>query len=187
FYKTFPLPLEGEDRRVTVALLSDLLRSSYRTARLAALDLVASSRGKLAQEISLAETVKALAVQEEAELSSAALRAAMTFPSLMQDSETLSVPLRTLQNAVQKASSAQVPENLLAISLEIAFTQTALSKNPQVADLLDQFIARRDMRLLPCDAHHCSIEPAAQTRGLQRSATARKLPLRIEGRRSGQS
>ena len=54
------------------------------------------------------------------------------------------VPLRTLQNAVQKASSAQVPENLLAISLEIAFTQTALSKNPQVADLLDQFIARRD-------------------------------------------
>ena len=144
FYKTFPLPLEGEDRRVTVALLSDLLRSSYRTARLAALDLVASSRGNLAQEISLAETVKALAVQEEAELSSAALRAAMTFPSLMQDSETLSVPLRTLQNAVQKASSAQVPENLLAISLEIAFTQTALSKNPQVADLLDQFIARRD-------------------------------------------
>ena len=88
--------------------------------------------------------MKALAVQEEAELSSAALRAAMTFPSLMQDSETLSVPLRTLQNAVQKASSAQVPENLLAISLEIAFTQTALSKNPQVADLLDQFIARRD-------------------------------------------
>src|SRR5439155_18297313 len=52
----FPRPLEGEDRRVTVALLSDLLRSSYRPARLAALDLVASSRGKLAQEISLAES-----------------------------------------------------------------------------------------------------------------------------------
>jgi hypothetical protein len=49
-----------------------------------------------------------------------------------------------LQNAAQKASSAQVPENLLAIALEMAFTQPALSKNPQVADFLDQLIARRD-------------------------------------------
>jgi hypothetical protein len=88
--------------------------------------------------------VKALAVQEDAELSSAALRAAMTFPSLMQDSEMLSIPVRTLQITAQRASSAQVLENLLAISLEIAFTQPALSKNPQVADLLDQLVGRRD-------------------------------------------
>jgi HEAT repeat protein len=146
FYKTLALPFDADSRHSTAGLLSELLESNYRTAKLAALDLVASSGGKLSGEYGLTELVKVLAIQGDAELGPAALRAASVFPYLMRDADVLSVPRWALQTAARPSTVDRVPDALLAIALEMAFTQPALSSQRDTTAWVDALIAQRNPR-----------------------------------------
>ena len=146
FYKTLALPLDAGSRHATAGLLAELLESGYPTAKLAALDLIGSSGGKLSAESRLAEAVKALAIQGDAELAAAALRASTTFSNLTNDGDVLSVPRRVLQAAAHKSTTGEAPDALLAIALEMAFSQPALYSQPEVSNWIDTIIARRDPR-----------------------------------------
>ncbi len=134
--RTFTIDAAGEKQAAAIAVLRQLLSSSYEEARRGALEVIRLSGDSLADSADLAQDVKEFVVAKS-QLQTPALAATPAFPALHRDVEVL----------VQLTESLSSDDlDLFRVGAGLALRVPTLQQNPEILKQLEKALAGKDSK-----------------------------------------